>query len=100
MCVSVCVCERERELVVSVSVFISIVASPALQFIGYSDEVLDIRFLGDQEQYLAVATNSALVKVFQRQDLSCQLLSGHSAVVLCLDCSADGRTMVTGSKVS
>ena len=71
-----------------------------LQFVGYSDEVLDMRFVGEQEQCLAVATNSALVKVFQREDLSCQLLSGHSAVVLCLDCSSDGRMMVTGSKVS
>ena len=62
--------------------------------------MLDVRFLGEREQLLAVATNSALVKVFQREDLSCQLLSGHSAVVLCLDCSTDGRAMVTGSKVS
>ena len=59
-----------------------------------------MRFLGEKEQYLAVATNSALVKVFQREDLSCQLLSGHTAVVLSLDGSSDGRRMVTGSKVS
>ena len=100
VCVFVCACVHVCMYVFVFSVVASPSPSPPLQFVGYSDEVLDMRFVGEQEQCLAVATNSALVKVFQREDLSCQLLSGHSAVVLCLDCSSDGRMMVTGSKVS
>ena len=68
------------------------------QFIGYLDEVLDLRFAGDSESLLVVATNSEQIKVFDRTTGSCQLLCGHSEVVLCLEASVDGNTMVTSSK--
>ena len=70
-----------------------------LQLIGNNDEILDIALVGEEEEYIAMATNSSLVKVFNRRSFGCHLLHGHTAVVLCLDCTSDGRVMVTGSKV-
>ena len=70
-----------------------------LQLIGNNDEILDIVLVGEEEEYIAMATNSSLVKVFNRRSFGCHLLHGHMAVVLCLDCTSDGRVMVTGSKV-
>ena len=57
-----------------------------------------MRFVGKSEGSLAMTTNSEQVKVFDRHSLSCQLLSGHSGVVMALDSSADGQTLVTSSK--
>ena len=57
-----------------------------------------MRFAGESESLLAVATNSEQIKVFDRKTGSCQLLCGHSQVVLCLEVSTDGNTIVTSSK--
>ena len=69
-----------------------------LQLIGYLDEVLDISLVGEGETHIAVATNSEEVKVFERDTGSCQLLSGHSGIVLSLGATSDGRVLATGSK--
>lgn len=45
-----------------------------------------------------MATNSEEVKVFRRDTGSCQLLSGHSGVVLSLSSTHDGCVLATGSK--
>ena len=68
------------------------------QLVGYLDEVLDMRFAGQSDDLLVVANNSKQLKVFQRPTSSCQLLTGHGGVVLALDASPDGCTLVTGSK--
>ena len=47
---------------------------------------------------LAVATNSEQVKVFERDSLSCQLLVGHSGIVLALDATLNGTLLATSSK--
>lgn len=62
------------------------------------DEVLDLRCAGEKGQLLAVATNSEQVKVFERGSHHCQLLTGHSGIVLSLDVSHDGHTLATSSK--
>lgn len=54
--------------------------------------------VGEGESSLAVATNSEQVKVFRRDSFSCQLLSGHTGIVLALDVSADGALLATSSK--
>eukprot|EP00731_Ephydatia_muelleri_P022653 Em0015g236a len=68
------------------------------QFIGYPDEVLDLRLVGEGQGLLAVATNSEQVKVFDRKTKNCQILTGHGGIVLSLDASHDGNMIVTGSK--
>lgn len=60
--------------------------------------MLDISLVGEGESHVAVATNSEEVKVFERESGSCQLLSGHSAIVLAISASSDGRLLATGSK--
>lgn len=67
---------------------------------GYNDEVLDMRYVGEGGTLLAVATNSEQVKIFDRHSFDCQVLPGHSGIVLCLDASSDGKTLATSSKDS
>ncbi|PQM41217.1 transducin beta-like protein 3 [Prunus yedoensis var. nudiflora] len=72
------------------------------RLVGYNDEIVDMKFLGDEEQFLAVATNIEQVRVYDVASMSCSyVLAGHTGIVLCLDTcvSSCGRTLiVTGSK--
>ncbi|XP_075495418.1 protein TORMOZ EMBRYO DEFECTIVE [Primulina tabacum] len=72
------------------------------RFIGYNEEISDMKFLGEEEQFLAVATSVEQVRVYDLASMSCSyVLSGHTDVVLCLDTcvQSPGRTLiVTGSK--
>lgn len=49
-----------------------------LQFVGYNDEVLDVKFLGKGDSHIVVATNSCQLKVFELLTNSCQILYGHT----------------------
>ena len=51
---------------------------PAPQFAGYSEEVLDVRFLGPEDSHIVVASNSPCLKVFDLQTSACQILHGHT----------------------
>ncbi|XP_062147393.1 protein TORMOZ EMBRYO DEFECTIVE [Alnus glutinosa] len=72
------------------------------RLVGYNEEIVDLRFLGEEEQFLAVATNLEQVRVYDLAARSCSyVLAGHTETVLCLDTcvSTSGRTLiVTGSK--
>lgn len=48
------------------------------QFAGYSEEVLDVRFLGPEDSHIVVASNSSCLKVFELRTSACQLLPGHT----------------------
>lgn len=48
------------------------------QFAGYSEEVLDVRFLGPKDSHVVVASNSPCLKVFELQTSACQILHGHT----------------------
>lgn len=52
--------------------------STCFQFVGYSDEVLDVKFLGKDDSHIVVATNSCQLKVFELLTNSCQILYGHT----------------------
>lgn len=54
------------------------------QFIGFSAEILDIAFVGKKCRYLAVATNSSDIKVYDTVDMNCQIVKGHTDIVLSL----------------
>ncbi|CAN7979790.1 unnamed protein product, partial [Ixodes pacificus] len=70
-----------------------------LQFVGYNDEVLDVRLVGKEEGTLAAATNSPHVRLFQLSTFHCRLLRGHSDIVVALDTFASDPTLlVTVSK--
>ncbi|KAL1441233.1 hypothetical protein MTO96_008655 [Rhipicephalus appendiculatus] len=69
------------------------------QFVGHNDEILDIRFLGREERFLAVATNSPQVRIFERETFNCQLLKGHADTVVALDTfTSDPTLLATVSK--
>lgn len=72
------------------------------RLVGYNEEIVDLKFLGEEEQFLAVATNVEQVRVYELASMSCSyVLTGHTDIVLCLDTcvSSSGRALiVTGSK--
>lgn len=64
------------------------------QFVGFSDEILDIAFLGMEDSHIAVATNSANVALYRASDMSCSLLQGHTDLVLGLATSRVNRKIL------
>ncbi|XP_061158421.1 transducin beta-like protein 3 [Syngnathus typhle] len=68
------------------------------QFVGYSDEVLDVKFLGKNDSHIVVATNSCQLKVFELLTNSCQILYGHSDTVLSLDVFKKGFVFASCAK--
>ncbi|XP_069380930.1 transducin beta-like protein 3 [Paralichthys olivaceus] len=67
------------------------------QFVGYSDEVLDVKFLG-KDSHIVVATNSCQLKVFELLTNSCQILYGHTDTVLSLDVFKKGSLFASCAK--
>ena len=70
------------------------------EFSGYNDDILDIKFIGDGDSHVAVATNSELIKLFEVETWSCQTLSGHTDIVMGLDVFDKAALLTSGSKVS
>ncbi|KAM4531760.1 transducin beta-like protein 3 [Odontesthes bonariensis] len=68
------------------------------QFVGYNDEVLDVKFLGKGDSHIIVATNSCQLKVFELLTNSCQILYGHTDTVLTLDVFKNGSLFASCAK--
>ncbi|KAI7867670.1 WD40-repeat-containing domain protein [Spinellus fusiger] len=68
------------------------------QIVGYNDEIVDIAYLGKDETHLAAATNSEQLRVYNVETQDCDLVYGHTDMIICLDRSNDGEVLVTGSK--
>ncbi|XP_033022978.1 transducin beta-like protein 3 [Lacerta agilis] len=68
------------------------------QFAGYNGEVLDVRFLGPKDSHVVVATNSPQLKVFELVSSNCQILHGHTDIVLALDVFRRGRLFASCAK--
>ncbi|XP_040829919.1 transducin beta-like protein 3 [Ochotona curzoniae] len=68
------------------------------QFAGYSEEVLDVRFLGPEDSHIVVASNSSCLKVFELRTSACQLLPGHTDTVLALDVFRKGWLFASCAK--
>lgn len=57
----------------------------AKQLIGFSDEILDCVFVGKRGRYVAVATNSSAIKLYDTAaSMNCRVLLGHTDIVLAL----------------
>jgi U3 small nucleolar RNA-associated protein 13 len=85
--------------------------SPSLSvdrtIVGHNDEILDLKIIPmlptseeskAQSTRIAVATNSAQVRLFDLKSFSCDVLDGHRATVLCVDVSPCGRYLATCGK--
>ncbi|XP_051878001.1 transducin beta-like protein 3 [Pristis pectinata] len=68
------------------------------QFVGYNDEVLDVKFLRPSDTHIVVATNSPQLKVFELATMNCQVLYGHTDTVLALDVFEQAAEFVSCSK--
>ncbi|XP_022093609.1 transducin beta-like protein 3 isoform X2 [Acanthaster planci] len=68
------------------------------QFVGYNEEILDLCFMGEKDTHLAVASNSEQIRVFDLSSLSCQILPGHTDIVLALEVFKNGLMLVSSSK--
>ncbi|XP_030067433.1 transducin beta-like protein 3 [Microcaecilia unicolor] len=68
------------------------------QFAGYSEEVLDVKFLGPADSYIVVATNSPQLKIFELATSNCQILHGHTETVLAVDVFRKGLKFASCAK--
>ncbi|XP_030376525.1 transducin beta-like protein 3 [Scaptodrosophila lebanonensis] len=67
------------------------------QLIGYNDEILDMCFLGDNDRYLAVATNSKHFKLYDtNHNMNCKLIAGHTDTVMTL--AASNNLLISAGK--
>lgn len=67
------------------------------QFVGFSDEILDVAYFGGSDTHLAVATNSSDIKVYETSTMNCQLLKGHSDIVLSLSTAKTNKNLLASS---
>ncbi|KAF8369439.1 hypothetical protein HHK36_032554 [Tetracentron sinense] len=52
------------------------------RLVGYNEEIVDMKFLGEEEHFLAVATNLEQVRVYDLESMSCSyVLAGHTDIV-------------------
>ncbi|KAF9182509.1 U3 small nucleolar RNA-associated protein 13 [Haplosporangium sp. Z 767] len=68
------------------------------QIVGYNDEIIDVAYIGEEENHLAVAANSEQIRIFNLKEFECDLIYGHSDIVICLDRNTDGTLLASGSK--
>lgn len=54
------------------------------QMIGFTDEILDLIFIGPDETHIVVATNSPDLKYYHNDTMNCQIIKGHTDIVLAL----------------
>jgi U3 small nucleolar RNA-associated protein 13 len=79
-------------------------AQTSRQIIGFNDEIIDATFLthpsssSSSHTHLALATNSAELRLYSTSSFDARLLSGHKDMILCLDKSPDYSILVTGAK--
>uniref|UniRef100_A0A8C1WDL6 Transducin beta like 3 n=1 Tax=Cyprinus carpio TaxID=7962 RepID=A0A8C1WDL6_CYPCA len=69
-----------------------------IQFVGYNDDVLDVKFLGKDDTHIVVATNSSQLKVFELATNSCQILYGHTDTILSIDVFRKGSMFASCAK--
>lgn len=69
------------------------------QLIGFNDEILDICFLGETEQFLAVATNSKHIKLYDIENhMNCNIVTGHKDTVMSLSTPGSSNLLLSAGK--
>jgi U3 small nucleolar RNA-associated protein 13 len=68
------------------------------QLVGELDQVLSVKFIGDDSQHLVVASNSPLLKIYCLNNRnSCQLFSGHADIILNIEVVSWNRNLFISS---
>eukprot|EP00656_Telonema_subtile_P006540 TRINITY_DN13025_c0_g1_i3.p1 TRINITY_DN13025_c0_g1~~TRINITY_DN13025_c0_g1_i3.p1 ORF type:complete len:840 (-),score=297.96 TRINITY_DN13025_c0_g1_i3:186-2705(-) len=70
----------------------------ARQLLGFIDQVIDIKYCNEASSRVVVASNSEEVQLLQLEDLGCQVLAGHTGLVLSVDVSCDFKYVASSSK--
>ena len=65
--------------------------------VGFNDDIVDARLIPNTRK-VVVATNSPQLRIFDLDDLSAELLSGHSDCVLSVSVSSCGRFITSAAK--
>ncbi|KOC70448.1 Transducin beta-like protein 3, partial [Habropoda laboriosa] len=69
------------------------------QLVGYSDDILDIVYLGENESHVAIATNSCDIKIYNILTMNCELVCGHTDIVLSLATTpANSNLLISSAK--
>ncbi|KAJ2655721.1 U3 small nucleolar RNA-associated protein [Coemansia sp. RSA 1200] len=68
------------------------------QIVGYNEEIIDMEYIGNTQDYLAVATNTEQIRIYNTNNLNCELAYGHKDTILCLSVHESGFIVATGSK--
>lgn len=69
------------------------------QLIGFNDEILDICFLGETEQFLAMATNSKHIKLYDIDNqMNCNIVMGHKDTVMSLSSPDSSNLLLSAGK--
>lgn len=66
------------------------------QLIGFSDEILDLAFVGKKDRFLAVSSNSPDIKLYDTNSMNCVILKGHTETVMSL--AAHKNMLLSSSK--
>ncbi|KAF1867244.1 hypothetical protein Lal_00049673 [Lupinus albus] len=98
----ICVTADQQFLFYSLDFIEELKLNLTKRLVGYNEEVVDMKFVGDDERFVALATNLEQIRVYDLASMSCSyVLAGHTEIVLCLDTcvSSSGKSLiVTGSK--
>ncbi|KAJ2356963.1 U3 small nucleolar RNA-associated protein [Coemansia sp. RSA 2618] len=68
------------------------------QIVGYNEEIIDMAYIGQEHKHLAVATNTEQLRIYNTDNLNCELAYGHKDIILALDVHSSGAIIATGSK--
>ncbi|KAF8360412.1 hypothetical protein PRIPAC_87335 [Pristionchus pacificus] len=54
------------------------------EIVGMHDEIFSVEFMGDKDDFLAVASNSPELKLYETKTFNCKFIPGHTASVVSL----------------
>jgi len=66
--------------------------------LGHNDEILSSKYISKSREYVALATNSADLKIIRLGSFDCSIYPAHKDIIMSLAVSADGQLLATGSK--
>ena len=71
------------------------------QIAGYNEEITDLHYISPDNRFVIVATNSEQLRLYNLDNHNCELIYGHSDIVLSLDVhevDSSGSLFVSGCK--
>jgi U3 small nucleolar RNA-associated protein 13 len=71
---------------------------PTRQIAGFNEEIIEASFLGNESSKLAVATNTEHIRIYELGSAFCEILYGHSDMIMSMNKSSDGKLLISGSK--